>query len=41
MVHEEDSDEDISLGDDGEADTQPVINKELRREQKWELMEEF
>ena len=39
-----DSNEDISPGDDGEADMQSVINKELRREQKrelQELMEEF
>ena len=44
VVHEVDSDEDISLGDDGEADTQSVINKEFTREQKrelQELMEEF
>ena len=44
VVHEVDSDEDVSPGDDGEADTQSVINKELRREQKrelQELMEEF
>ena len=37
VIKEEYDDEDIPLWDGGESDTQPVINKELSKEQKREL----
>ena len=40
VVHEEEGDEDIPLWDGGEADTQPVISREQKRELH-SLLEEF